>query len=68
VRDNIRYGRPDATEEEVRRAARAAQADEFIARLPQGYDSHVEQRGANFSGGQKQRLALARALLLEPKL
>jgi ATP-binding cassette subfamily B multidrug efflux pump len=68
VRDNIRYGKPDASDADVRRAARAAQADEFIARLPQGYDAHVEQRGANFSGGQKQRLALARALLLEPKL
>jgi ATP-binding cassette, subfamily B, multidrug efflux pump len=68
VRDNIRYGKPDATEEEVLRAARAAQADEFITRLPQGYDSPVEQRGANFSGGQKQRLALARALLLRPQL
>jgi ATP-binding cassette, subfamily B, multidrug efflux pump len=68
VRDNIRYGRPDAPEEEVLQAARAAQADEFIRRLPQGYDSHVEQRGANFSGGQKQRLALARTLLLQPAL
>jgi ATP-binding cassette subfamily B multidrug efflux pump len=68
VRDNIRYGRPDASEEEVVRAARAAQAEEFILRLPAGYDSPVEQRGANLSGGQKQRLALARALLLQPRL
>lgn len=68
VRDNIRYGKPDATEEEVLRAARAAQAHEFVRLLPQGYDSPVEQRGSNFSGGQKQRLALARALLLEPRL
>jgi len=68
IRDNIRYGRPDASQEEVVRAARAAQAEEFILRLPAGYDSPVEQRGANFSGGQKQRLALARALLLEPRL
>jgi ATP-binding cassette subfamily B multidrug efflux pump len=68
VRDNIRYGRPGASEEEVVRAARAAQADEFITRLPQGYDSRVEQRGQNFSGGQRQRLAIARALLLDPKI
>jgi ATP-binding cassette subfamily B multidrug efflux pump len=68
VRDNIRYGRPDASDDEVIAAAQAAQAHDFIARLPQGYDAHVEQRGANFSGGQKQRLAIARALLLRPKL
>ena len=68
IRDNIRYGKPAASEEEVVRAARAAQAEEFILRLPAGYDSPVEQRGANLSGGQKQRLALARALLLEPRL
>ena len=68
VRDNIRYGRPDASEDEVMQAARAAQAHEFIVKLPQGYDSRVEQRGANFSGGQKQRLAIARALLVDPKI
>ena len=68
IRDNVRYGKPDASEEEVVSAARAAQAEEFILRLPAGYDSPVEQRGANFSGGQKQRLALARALLLQPRL
>jgi ATP-binding cassette subfamily B protein len=68
VRDNIRYGRPDASEAEVIAAARAAQAHEFIMGLPQGYDTHVEQRGANFSGGQKQRIAIARALLLQPKI
>ncbi len=68
VRDNIRYGKPTATEAEVVRAARAAQADDFITRLPDGYDSRVEQRGQNFSGGQRQRLAIARALLLEPKI
>ena len=66
VRDNIRYGRPDATEEEVVAAAKAAQAHEFIMEQPGGYDAHVEQRGMNFSGGQKQRLAIARALLLHP--
>jgi len=68
VKDNIRYGRPDASDEEVVSAACAAQAHEFIVKLPQGYDSRVEQRGANFSGGQKQRLAIARALLLDPKI
>jgi ATP-binding cassette subfamily B protein len=68
VRDNIRYGRPDATEEEVVAAARAAQAHEFVSKLSQGYDTHVQPRGGNFSGGQKQRLAIARALLLAPKV
>ena len=68
VRDNIRYGRPDASEEEVSAAAKAAQAHEFILSLPQGYDTHVEERGANLSGGQKQRLAIARALIMQPKI
>ncbi|HEX7503384.1 MAG TPA: ATP-binding cassette domain-containing protein, partial [Acidobacteriota bacterium] len=68
VRDNIRYGRPDASEAEVGAAARAAQAHEFILRLPQGYDTHVEERGANLSGGQKQRLAIARALIMQPTI
>ncbi len=68
VRDNIRYGRPDASDEDVIAAARAAQAHEFIAQLPQGYDTHVQQRGANFSGGQKQRIAIARALIVRPSL
>jgi ATP-binding cassette subfamily B protein len=68
VRDNIRYGRPDASEEDVVAAAMAAQAHEFISRMPQGYDTHVEQRGANLSGGQKQRMAIARALLTQPKI
>ncbi len=68
VRDNIRYGRPDAAEADVVAAAKTAQAHEFIMALPQGYDSRVEARGANFSGGQKQRLAIARALLLRPRV
>jgi ATP-binding cassette subfamily B protein len=66
IRDNIRYGRPEATEEEVVGAARMAQAHDFISRLPQGYDSVVGQRGVNLSGGQKQRIAIARALLVRP--
>ena len=68
VRDNIRYGQPEASEEQVVAAARAAQAHDFVMKMSAGYDSRVEQRGANFSGGQRQRLALARALLLRPKL
>jgi len=68
VRDNIRYGRPDACEEEVVGAAQAAQAHEFILNLPKGYDTHIEERGANLSGGQKQRIAIARALLMRPSI
>ena len=68
VRDNIRYGRPEATDEEVLEAARIAQAHEFIAAMPEGYDTLVGQRGVNFSGGQKQRLAIARALLVRPRV
>jgi ATP-binding cassette subfamily B protein len=64
IRDNIRYGRPDATDEEVVAAARAAQAHDFITQFENGYDTVLEQRGVNLSGGQKQRIAIARALLL----
>jgi ATP-binding cassette subfamily B protein len=66
IRDNISYGRPEASAEEVEAAARMAQAHEFIVRLPEGYDSLVGQRGVNLSGGQKQRIAIARALLARP--
>lgn len=68
VRDNIRYGHPDASDDEVVAAAVAAQAHDFILRLPQGYDTHVEERGVNLSGGQKQRIAIARALLVRPRI
>lgn len=68
VRDNIRYGKPDASEEEVVAAAHAAQAHSFILKLPNGYDTHVEERGVNLSGGQKQRIAIARALLTKPRI
>jgi ATP-binding cassette subfamily B multidrug efflux pump len=68
VRDNIRYGRPEASDEQVVSAARAAQAHDFIMEMSKGYESHVEARGANLSGGQKQRIAIARALLLEPTI
>lgn len=68
VRENIAYGRPDATLEEVVAAAQAAQAHEFILDLPQGYDTQIGERGVGLSGGQKQRIAIARALLVDPKI
>ncbi|MFL6121829.1 ABC transporter ATP-binding protein [Actinophytocola sp.] len=68
VRANIAYGRPDATDEEIRTAARAAQADGFISELPHGYDTVVGERGLTLSGGQRQRVALARALLSDPRV
>jgi ATP-binding cassette, subfamily B, multidrug efflux pump len=68
VRDNIAYGRPGATDEEVVAAAKAAQAHAFIMELDGGYGGRVEQRGSNFSGGQKQRLAIARAILMQPEV
>ena len=68
IRDNIAFGRPDATAEEVEAAARAAAAHDFIVEFPQGYDTPVGERGATLSGGQKQRIAIARALLLDPQL
>ncbi|MBM3187823.1 MAG: ATP-binding cassette domain-containing protein, partial [Chloroflexi bacterium] len=66
IRDNIRYGRPEATDDEVIAAAKAAEAHDFILSFPEGYDTMVGQRGVNLSGGQKQRIAIARALLTRP--
>ena len=68
VRYNISYGRPDASDAEVVAAARAAHADEFIERLPQGYGSHLGEQGVRLSGGQRQRIALARAILNDPEI
>ncbi len=68
VRENLRWGNPEATEEEIREACRLAQADEFVMAHEEGYDRHIEQGGSNVSGGQKQRLCIARALLKKPKI
>ncbi|QOT12812.1 ABC transporter ATP-binding protein [Paenibacillus sp. JNUCC32] len=68
IRDNIRYGKPDASDEEVMASAKAAQAHDFITSMPDGYDTVLGQRGVNLSGGQKQRISIARALLLQPAI
>ncbi|WP_141499927.1 ABC transporter ATP-binding protein [Paenibacillus luteus] len=68
IRDNIRYGMPDASQQEVEAAAKAAEAHHFIMKLEKGYDTVLGQRGVNLSGGQKQRLSIARTLLLQPKI
>ncbi len=68
IRENIAFGRPDATDEEVHAAAQAAQAHDFIQSMPDGYATHVGERGATLSGGQKQRVAIARALLKDPRI
>jgi ATP-binding cassette subfamily B protein len=68
IADNIAYGKPTATKEEVIQAAKAANAHEFILRLPLGYDSLVGERGQSLSGGERQRISIARALLIDPKI
>ena len=68
IKDNLRWGDENATDEEIERVCRLAQADEFIRSFPDGYDTHIEQGGTNVSGGQKQRLCIARALLRKPKI
>jgi ABC-type multidrug transport system fused ATPase/permease subunit len=68
VRENLRYGKPNATDEELAAAAQTAYAHEFIMQLPQGYDTEIGERGVRLSGGQKQRLALARAILMNPRI
>ena len=68
IKENLRWGKPDATDEEIAEVCRLAQADSFISQFPDGYDSHIEQGGTNVSGGQKQRLCIARALLKRPKV
>lgn len=68
IKDNLRWGKEDATDEEMRHVCKLAQADEFIQTFPDGYDTYIEQGGTNVSGGQKQRLCIARALLKKPKI
>ena len=68
IKDNLRWGNENATDEEMIEACRLAQADEFVRSFPDGYDTHIEQGGTNVSGGQKQRLCIARALLKKPKI
>lgn len=68
VNENMRWGNETATQEEIIEACKMAQADEFVCNMPDGYETHIEQGGANVSGGQKQRLCIARALLKKPKV
>ena len=68
IKENLRWGNKDATDEEIKEACVLAQADEFVSSFPEGYDTYIEQGGANVSGGQKQRLCIARALLKKPKI
>ena len=68
IKENLRWGDPDATDEEMIAACKLAQADDFIRSFPDGYDTYIEQGGTNVSGGQKQRLCIARALLKKPRI
>ncbi|MEZ4718152.1 MAG: ATP-binding cassette domain-containing protein [Caldilineaceae bacterium] len=68
IRENIAFGRPDATDDEVMEAARSAQAHDFIMQMDDGYDTHIGERGVTLSGGQKQRIAIARALIMDPRI
>jgi ATP-binding cassette subfamily B protein len=68
IKENLRWGNPDASDAELVHACRLAQADEFITEFPDGYDTYIEQGGSNVSGGQRQRLCIARALLKHPKI
>ena len=68
IKENLRWGDPNATDEQLVEACKLAQADDFIRSFPDGYDTHIEQGGTNVSGGQKQRLCIARALLKKPKI
>jgi ATP-binding cassette subfamily B protein len=68
IKENIAFGKGDATDDDIDRAAQMARAEEFIARLPEGYETRVGERGVSLSGGQKQRVAIARALLMDPRI
>ena len=68
IKENLRWGNENATDEELIEACKLAQADEFVQSFPEGYDTYIEQGGTNVSGGQKQRLCIARALLKKPKI
>ena len=68
IKENLRWGDPQATDEDIARVCRLAQADEFIEKMPDKYDTYIEQGGTNVSGGQRQRLCIARALLKKPKI